>query len=118
MDLFVVPTIGFDLLYAFVIVRLGRRELVWINVTATPTAEWIARQITEAFPWEDTPRYLIHDRDRIYGRSSRADCAMGIRQPPHGPHLGRMALPNDDRSIRRECVDHIIVLARCICVES
>jgi hypothetical protein len=67
MDLFVVPTIGFDLLYAFVIVRLGRRELVWINVTTNPTAEWIARQLTEAFPWNATPRYLIRDRDRIYG---------------------------------------------------
>ena len=53
MDLFVVPTIGFDLLYAFVIVRLGRRDLVWTNVTANPTAEWVARQITEAFPWDD-----------------------------------------------------------------
>src|SRR5271167_4707194 len=52
MDLFVVPTIGFDLLYAFVIVRLDRRDLVWINVTANPTAEWVARQITEAFPWD------------------------------------------------------------------
>jgi hypothetical protein len=51
MDLFVVPTIGFDLLYACVIVRLDRRDLVWINVTANPTAEWVARQITEAFPW-------------------------------------------------------------------
>src|SRR3989337_2073567 len=51
MDLFIDPTIGFDLLYAFVIVRLDRRDLVWINVTANPTAEWIARQITEAFPW-------------------------------------------------------------------
>jgi hypothetical protein len=51
MDLFVVPTIGFDLLYAFVIVRLGRRDLVWINVTPNPSAEWVARQITEAFPW-------------------------------------------------------------------
>src|SRR6202043_3040667 len=51
MDLFVVPTIGFDLLYAFVIVRLDRRDVVWINVTTNPTAEWIARQITEAFPW-------------------------------------------------------------------
>ena len=49
MDLFVVPTIGFDLLYAFVIVRLERRDFVWINVTANPTAEWVARQITEAF---------------------------------------------------------------------
>ena len=50
MDLFVVPTIGFDLLYAFVIMRLDRRDLVWINVTVTPTAEWDARQIAEAFP--------------------------------------------------------------------
>jgi hypothetical protein len=53
MDLFVVPTIGFDLLYALVIVRLTRRDLVCINVTANPTAEWIARQITEAFPWDE-----------------------------------------------------------------
>ena len=57
MDLFVVPTIGFKLLYAFVVLRLDRRELVWINVTAHPTAEWVARQITEAFPWNEAPRY-------------------------------------------------------------
>ncbi|MDE2602726.1 MAG: hypothetical protein KGL62_10215 [Bradyrhizobium sp.] len=55
MDLFVVPTIGFDLLYAIVIVRLDRRDMVWINVTANPTAEWVARQITEAFPWRREP---------------------------------------------------------------
>jgi hypothetical protein len=67
VDLFVVPTIGFDRLYAFVIVRLGRRELVWINVTANPMAEWIARQLTEAFPWDEPPGYLIRDRDCIYG---------------------------------------------------
>ena len=67
MDLFVVPTIGFDLLYGLVIVRLARRDLVWINVTTHPTAEWIARQITEAFPWNEAPRYLIRDRDRVYG---------------------------------------------------
>jgi hypothetical protein len=72
MDLFVAPTIGFDLLYAFVIVRLDRRDLVWINVTTNPTAEWIARQITEAFPWDDAPKYLIRDR---VARSSHADCA-------------------------------------------
>src|SRR5882672_11386294 len=66
MHLFVVPTVGFDLLYAFVIVRLGRRGLVCINVTANPTAEWVARQITEAFPWDEAPHYLIRDRDRIY----------------------------------------------------
>jgi hypothetical protein len=67
MELFVVPTITFNLLYALVIVRLDRRDLVWINVTAKPTAEWIARQITEAFPWGDAPQHLIRDRDRIYG---------------------------------------------------
>jgi hypothetical protein len=67
MDLFVVPTIGFDLLYAFIIVRLDRRDLVWINVTTNPTAEWVARQITEAFPWDGAPGYMIRDRDRIYG---------------------------------------------------
>jgi len=67
MDLFVAPTISFDLLYALVIVRLDRRDLVWVNVTANPTAEWIARQITEAFPWDNAPQYLIRDRDRIYG---------------------------------------------------
>jgi len=66
MDLFVVPTIGFDLLYAFIIVRLDRRDLVWINVTSHPTAEWIARQITEAFPWDDAPQYLIRDRDQLW----------------------------------------------------
>jgi hypothetical protein len=57
MDFFVVPTTGFDLLYAFVIIRLDRRDLVWINVTAHPTAEWVARQITEAFPWNEAPGY-------------------------------------------------------------
>jgi hypothetical protein len=65
MDLFVAPTIGFDLLYAFIIVRLARRDLVWINVTTNPSADWIARQITEAFPWNEAPRYLIRDRDQV-----------------------------------------------------
>jgi hypothetical protein len=96
MDLLVVPTIGFDLLYAFVIVRLGRRELIWINVTANPTAEWVARQITEAFPWNEAPCYMIRDRDRIYGAVSHADCvpwASGTNLL-HRPHPGRTALPN------------------------
>jgi hypothetical protein len=96
MDLFVVPTIGFDLLYAFVIVRLDRRDLVWINVTANPTAEWVARQITEAFPWDEAPRYLIRDRDRIYDSVvTRRLRAMGIRHKPTAPASpGRMALWN------------------------
>jgi len=86
MDLFVVPTIGFDLLYAFVIVRLDRRDLVWINVTASLTAEWLARQITVAFPWNEAPRYIIRDRDRIYGRVvTRRLRTMGIRDKPTAP---------------------------------
>jgi len=113
MDLFVVPTVGFDLLYAFVIVRLGRRDLVWINVTANPTAEWVALQITEAFPWDEAPRHLIRDRDRIYGSVvTRRLRAMGIRDKPTAPgspwqngFAERLI-----GSIRRECVDHIVVL--------
>ena len=96
MDLFVVPTIGFDLLYAYIIVRLDRRELVWINVTTHPTAEWVARQITEAFPWNEAPRYIIRDGIASMVSSSHADCApwasgTGLSQQPHP---GRMALPN------------------------
>ena len=96
MDLFVVPTIGFDLLYALIIVRLDRRGLVWINVTTNPTAEWIARQLTEAFPWDEAPHYLIRDRDQIYGAIvTRRLRAMGIRtRLRHQPRLGRTALPN------------------------
>ena len=113
MDLFVVPTIGFDLLYAFVIVRLDRRDLVWINVTTNPTAEWIARQLTEAFPWDEAPRHLIRDRDRIYGAIVKCRLrTMGIRDKPTAP-----ASPWQNGfaerligSIRRECVDHFIVL--------
>jgi transposase InsO family protein len=111
-DLFVVPTIGFKLLYAFVIVRLNRRDLVWINVTTNPTAEWVARQITEAFPWDGAPRYMIRDRDGIYGAIvTRRLRAMGIRDKPIVP-----ASPWQNGfaerligSIRRECLDHAII---------
>jgi hypothetical protein len=79
MDFFVVPTIGFNLLYVLVIVQLIRRELVWLNVTAHPTAESIAQQITEAFPWTEALHYLMHDRDAIYGTAvTRQLRAMGI----------------------------------------
>ena len=113
MDLFAVASIGFDQLYAFVIVRLGRRDLVWINVTANPTAEWVARQITEAFPWDEAPHYLIRDRDRIYGSVvTRRLRAMGIRDKPTAP-----ASPWQNayaerwvRSVKEECLSKIIVL--------
>jgi transposase InsO family protein len=112
MDLFIVPTIGFKLLYAFVIVRLNRRDLVWINVTTNPNAEWVARQITEAFPWNEAPGYIIRDRDRLYGAIvTRRLRAMGIRDKPIAP-----ASPWQDGfverligSIRRECLDHVII---------
>ena len=97
MDLLVVPTVGFNLLHAFVIVRLDRRDLVWINVTANPMAEWVAHQITEAFPWDEAPHYLIRDRDRIYGSVvTRRLRAMGIpgTSLPYQPRPGRMALLN------------------------
>src|SRR5258708_830790 len=84
-----------------------------IGVTANPTAEWVARQITEAFPWDGAPRYMIRDRDRIYGTVvTRRLRAMGIRDKPIAP-----ASPWQNSfaerligSIRRECLDHIIVL--------
>jgi len=112
MDLFVVPTIGFDLLYALVIVRLGRRDLVWINVTPSPTAEWIAHQITEAFPWSEAPRYLIRDRDRVYGAAvTRRLRAMGIRDKPiaAGSPWQNAYAERLIGTIRRECLDHMIV---------
>src|SRR5260370_36001541 len=112
MDMFVVPTIGFKLLYGFVSVRIDRRDLVWINVTTNPKAEWIARQITEAFPWDGAPRYMIRDRDRIYGAVvTRRLRAMGIRDKPIAP-----ASPWQNGfaerligSIRPQFLDHIIV---------
>jgi transposase InsO family protein len=102
-----------NVLYAYIIVRLDRRELVCISVTTHPTAEWVARQITEAFPWNEATCYMIRDRDRIYGSVvTRRLRAMGIRDKPTAP-----ASPWQNGfaerligSIRRECLDHIIVL--------
>jgi transposase InsO family protein len=113
VDLFVIPTIGFKLLYGLVILRLERRRLVWTNVTAHPTAEWIARQITEAFPWDKASRYLICDRDTYLGVAvTRRLRATGIRDRPISPrspwqngHVERLI-----GSIRRECLDHVVAL--------
>src|SRR5262249_27640444 len=112
MDLFVVPSIGFNLLYTLIIVSLGRRHLIWVNATTNPTADWIARQLSEAFPWNEAPQYVIRDRDCIYGAVvTRRLRAMGIRDKPIAP-----ASPWQNGfaerligSIRRECVDHFVV---------
>jgi transposase InsO family protein len=113
MDLFVVPTISFRLLYGLLIMGHGRRQILWVGVTARPIAEWIANQITEACGWEQAPRYLIRDRDGAYGEILiRRLRSMGIRDRPtsqRSPWQNGYA----ERligSIRRECVDHIIVL--------
>jgi hypothetical protein len=81
IDLFVVPTIAFQQLFAFLVLRHERRRLLWFAVTRNPTAEWLARQITEAFPWDSAPKYLIRDNDRAYGAAFKARVrAMGIRE--------------------------------------
>jgi hypothetical protein len=96
MDLLVVPTIGFRLLYVLVILGHHRRRILSFGVTSHPTAEWIARQITYAFPWTEAPRYLIRDRDAVYGQvasdASKAwASAIGRR---HHDHLGRTDMSN------------------------
>jgi transposase InsO family protein len=112
IDLFVVPTIAFEQLFAFLILGHSRRRLLWIAVTRNPTAEWLARQITEAFPWKSAPKYLIRDNDRAFGKVFKARVrAMGIRDRPasfRSPWQNCFA----ERligSIRRECTDHLIV---------
>jgi hypothetical protein len=83
IDLFVVPTISFKLLYGLLILRHDRRRILWIGVTRSPTAEWIARQVSEACGWEPVPDYLVRDRDRVYGQAfARRLRAMGIRDRP------------------------------------
>jgi transposase InsO family protein len=113
MDLFVVPTISFRLLYGLLILRHDRRRILWMGVTAHPTAEWISRQLVEACGWEQVPKYILRDRDQAYGEAFRRRVrAMGIRDRPtssRSPWQNAYA----ERligSIRRECVDHIVVL--------
>jgi hypothetical protein len=90
---------------------LDRGDLVWINVTANPTAERVSRQLTEAFPWDGAPHYLIRDRDRNYGCVvTRRLRAMGIRDKPTASPWQNGFAERLIGSIRRECVDHIIVL--------
>lgn len=111
-DFLVVPTVNFRLLFVFIVLAHDRRRAIHFNVTAHPTAEWTARQIAEAFPWDSAPRYLLHDRDSIYGQTFRQRVGeMGIcevltapRSPWQNPYAERFI-----GSVRRECLDHVII---------
>jgi transposase InsO family protein len=113
IDFFAVPTVTFNVLYTFVVLLHDRRQVVHFNVTAHPTAVWTAQQIIEAFPEEAVPRFLLRDRDQIYGEYFRCRVVgMGIEEvvtaaqsPWQSPYAERLI-----GSIRRECVDHLIVL--------
>src|SRR5229473_8695862 len=103
---------AFQQLFAFLVLGHERRQLLWFAVTRNPTAEWLARQITEAFPWDSAPKYLIRDNDRAFGVAFKARVrAMGIRDRPtsfcspwQNGYVERLI-----GSIRRECTDHLIV---------
>ncbi|MDH3641191.1 MAG: integrase core domain-containing protein [Gammaproteobacteria bacterium] len=113
VDLFVIPTIGFRLLFGLVILNHDRRQIIHIAATYHPTADWIARQIVEAFPWDTAPHYLLRDRDCAYGQVFRKRLsAMGIRDRPVAP---RSPWQNGyvERvigSIRRDLLNHVIVM--------
>jgi transposase InsO family protein len=113
LDFLVVPTAAFKLLYGLVVMRHGRRELVHVAATEHPTAEWVHRQLLEAFPHDTAPRFLIHDRDAIFGHAFARGCgATGIEEvktAPRSPWQNAFC----ERligSIRRELLDHVIVL--------
>ena len=112
VDFFVVPTIRFEILYVFLVLAHDRRRIVHFGVTEHPTAEWTAQQLREAFPWDKAPRYLLRDRDRIFGREFVEQVkAMGIKQVLSAPRSPwqRAYVERLIGSIRRECLDHMIV---------
>src|SRR5436309_8649267 len=121
IDFFTVPTALFRILFVFIVIQHDRRRLVHFNVTAHPTAEWTARQILEAFPFDLAPKYLLRDRDRIYGHAFREQVAvMQIKEvlgAPRSPWQ-RAYVERVICSIRRACLDHVIVLhddvLRCV----
>ena len=113
IDFFTVPTVTFRVLYVFLVLRHDRRRVVHFNVTTSPTAQWTAQQIVEAFPFEEAPRFLLRDRDGIYGQDFQDRVKhMGIEEVPTAPRAPWQN-PFVERligSIRRECLDHMIVL--------
>ena len=118
VDFFTVPTIRFQILYVFLVLAHERRRIVHFAVTAHPTAEWTAQQMREAFPWESAPRYLLRDRDRIFGKDFVNQVkAMGIKQVLSAPRSPwqRAYIERVIGTIRRECLDHVVVLnERCL----
>jgi transposase InsO family protein len=112
IDMCVVPTLTFDLLFAFLVLGHGRRQLLWFEVTRHPTAEWLAPQISEAFAWTPAPAYLVRDNDRAYGHTFQCRVrAMGIRDRPISPG-GPWQYGIAERligTLRRECLDHIAI---------
>ncbi len=112
IDMFVVASASFRLLYVMIILAHDRRKIVRIAVTEHPTAAWLSRQVTEAFPWDTAPRHLLRDRDASYGSEFRSRVeAMGItevitapRSPWQNAYVERVI-----GSIRRECLDHLVI---------
>src|SRR5215813_636021 len=113
VDFFTVPTAFFQVLFVFIVIQHNRRRLVHFNVTAHPTAEWTARQILQAFPFETAPKYLLRDRDGVYGEAFREQVAvMNIKEvlgAPRSPWQ-RAYVERVIGSIRRECLDYVIVI--------
>jgi putative transposase len=114
VDFFSVPTIRFQVPYVFLVLAHERRRILHFNVTAHPTAEWTAQQLRNAFPWDSAPRYLLRDRDRIFGDDfTRQVHEMGMEQvlcaprsPWHRAYIERVI-----GTIRRECLDHVIIFS-------
>jgi transposase InsO family protein len=112
IDMCIVPTLSFERLFAFLVLGHGRRQLLWFEVTRHPTAAWLARQITEAFPWASAPAYLVRDNDRAYGHvvTTRVT-AMGIRDRPISPGspwqngIAERLIG----TLRCECLDHMVI---------
>jgi transposase InsO family protein len=114
VDFFTVPTIRFQVLYVFLVLAHDRRRILHFGVTSHPTAEWTAQQLREAFPWDTAPRYLLRDRDRIFGADLVTQVkAMGIQQVLSAPRSPwqRAYIERVIGTIRRECLDHVIVFS-------